>query len=65
MAEKYVFTTDKPGFNNTIMVSTALINSADAAINSALPTAKPGDLIHTAGYTKMKQKDLDGSWVEL
>ena len=61
----YFFTTDKQGFNNTIMVSEALIDSSDAAINAALPTAKPGDLIHTAGYGKMKQMDLDGSWAEL
>ena len=26
---------------------------------------RPGTIIYTAGYTKIKQKDLDGSWVEV
>ena len=58
----YVFTTDKPGFDNTIMVSETLIDSSDAEINAALPTAKPGDVIFIASGAKKKCKDLDGSW---
>ena len=41
MAE-FVFTQDKPGFSNTLLVSENIIEASDAEINSALPTAQPG-----------------------
>lgn len=48
-----------------IMVDTALFNSTDTVINSTLGDVPPSTIIYTAGYTNIKQKDFDGSWVEV
>lgn len=45
------------------MVSDELMNSGDDAINAALPDFKAGAIIYTAGYSKVRQKALTGSWV--
>lgn len=50
--------------NREIMVSDDLISAADAEINAVLKDAVAGTVIYTAGYTKVKQKSLDGAWVE-
>ena len=45
------------------MVSDELMNGGDDAINAALPDFKAGAIIYTAGYSKVRQKALTGSWV--
>ena len=45
------------------MVSDALMDGGDDAINAALPSFEPGAIIYTAGYSKVRQKALTGSWV--
>ena len=45
------------------MVSDDLIDGGDNAINAALPDSKAGAIIYTAGYSKVRQKALTGSWV--
>ena len=45
-----------------LLVDSAMAAGTDAAINAAFPTTVPGDIILTAGFSVMKQKDLDGSW---
>lgn len=60
----YVFTLDKAGYHNEMLVSETLIDSDDATINAALPTAKPGDVIKIASGAKKKRMDLDRSWKE-
>ena len=47
------------------MVSDELIDGGDEAINTALPEFEAGAVIYTAGYKKIKQKSLTGSWVDV
>lgn len=48
-----------------IMVDAELFGSSDSVINQTLGNQVPGTIIHTAGYESIKQKDFDGSWVEV
>lgn len=47
------------------LVSDALIDSADTAINAAIPSSRAGMIIYTAGYKKVKQKSLDNKWITM
>ena len=57
-------TSNIPGEPVCVMVTDAQIES-DSTLNATLPSALVGTIAHTAGYAKMKQKDLDGSWKPL
>lgn len=52
-------------YTSEFMVDAALFDSTDDVINSELGAQEPGTLIYTAGYESIKQKDFDGSWVEV
>lgn len=47
------------------LVSDKLIGSSNDIINEHLAEFKPGDIIYTAGYAIVKQKDLNGNWVDV
>ena len=62
----YAITGDRAGTPTEIMVTAATIAKTDAEIDADLGAVyDSGTLIYTAGYTKIKQKGLDGSWVEV
>lgn len=49
-----------------IMVTDDVIGKTDAEIDAALGAQyNIGTIIYTAGYAKIKQKGLDGAWVEV
>lgn len=48
-----------------LLVSDTFFEKNDAAINAAIPNAEAGTIMYTAGYKKLKQKNLTGSWVEI
>ena len=58
---------------NNILVTEAFIQKTDAEINGTLldglsttfGNLNAGTLIHSPGYATVKEKSLDGSWVEL
>lgn len=60
----YAITDNRAWAPLEIMVSAATIVKASAEIDADLG-AVYAPIIYTAGYTKIKQKDLDGSWVEV
>lgn len=62
---KYIFTGDMQGRALDIMVDAELYDSTDAKINEAIGNHMPGTIIYTAGFARIKQKDFDGSWVEV
>lgn len=62
---KFIYTLNIPGAAPEIMVDTALFNSDADTINSVIGDLSPGTIIYTAGYGTIKQKGLDGSWVEV
>lgn len=62
----YAITGNRAWVPTEIMVSAATIAKKDAEIDADLGEVYgPGTIIYTAGYTKIKQKGLDGSWVEV
>ena len=48
-----------------IMVDGELFNSDADTIKSVIGDLSPGAIIYTAGFGTIKQKGLDGSWVEV
>ena len=48
-----------------ILVSETTINSSTEQIKSAIGEVPSGTIIYTAGFGTIKQKGLDGSWVEV
>ena len=62
---KFIYTLNIPGAAPEIMVDAALFNSDADTINSVIGDLSPGAIIYTAGYVKIKQHGLDGSWVEV
>lgn len=62
----YAITDNRAWAPLEIMVSAATIAKASAEIDADLGAVyAPGTIIYTAGYTKIKQKGLDGSWAEV
>lgn len=62
----YAITGDRAGTPTEIMVPEATIAKTDAEIDADLGAVYgPGTIIYTTGYTKIKQKGLDGSWAEV
>ena len=62
---KFIYTLNIPGAAPEIMVDNELFNSDADTINSVIGDLSPGSIIYTAGYSTIKQKGLDGSWVEV
>lgn len=65
-------TSGVPNTEPMFMVDEATYNLTDAALNQvAVSTGglagdlEPGAMVYTAGFKSVKQKALDGSWVEL
>lgn len=51
---------------DAIMVTDDVIGKESAEIDAALGAQyNVGTIIYTAGYAKIKQKGLDGAWVEV
>ena len=48
-----------------IMVDAATISGTAAEIAAVIGEAAVGTIIYTAGYSTIKQKGLDGEWVEV
>ena len=48
-----------------ILVSEATIASSAEQIKSAIGEVPSGTIIYTAGFGVIKQKGLDGSWMEV
>lgn len=48
-----------------ILVSETTIASSAEQIKAVIGEVPSGTIIYTAGYAKIKQKGLDGSWVEV
>lgn len=48
-----------------IMVGSATIAGTAEEIAAVIGGVEVGTIIYTAGYTTIKQKGLDGSWVEV
>ena len=62
----YVITDNRAWTPLEIRDSAATITKASAEIDADLGAVyTPGTIIYTAGYTKIKQKGLDGGWVEV
>lgn len=57
--------TASDGMQQEFMVSEAVIGGSAADIAAVVGEAAPGTIIYTAGYESIKQKDFDGSWVEV
>ena len=62
---KFIYTLNIPGAAPEIMVDNELFNSDADTIKSVIGDLSPGSIIYTAGYAKIKQKGLDGEWVEV
>ena len=56
---------DKPSEPTVYLGTDDDLTMTDDETNAALPGAAVGTLITSPGYTSMKQKDLDDSWVSL
>lgn len=57
---------DLPNVPADVLLADADIAKSSAELAAALPGEwPPGTLIHSAGYKVIKEKALDGSWVEL
>lgn len=57
---------DLPNVPADVLLSDTDIAKSSAELEAALPGEwPPGTLIHSAGYTVIKEKALDGSWVQL
>lgn len=62
----HVITDNRAWVPTEIMVSAAIMAKADTEIDAALGREQAaGTIIYTAGYDQIKQKALDGSWVEV
>ena len=48
-----------------IMVDTATIAGTADEIAAVIGAVEVGTIIYTAGYAEIKQKGLDGTWVEV
>lgn len=48
-----------------IMVDAATIAGTAEAIEAVIGVVEVGTIIYTAGFGTIKQKGLDGSWVEV
>ena len=48
-----------------ILVSETTINSSAEQIKAVIGEVPSGTIIYTAGFGVIKQKGLDGSWVEV
>ena len=48
-----------------ILVSETTIGSSAEQIKAVIGEVPSGTIIYTAGYGTIKQKGLDGSWVEV
>lgn len=48
-----------------IMVDSATIAGTEDEIAAVIGEVAVGTIIYTAGYAEIKQKGLDGSWVEV
>ena len=48
-----------------IMVDNTTIAGTAEEIAAVIGVVEVGTIIYTAGYTTIKQKGLDGSWVEV
>lgn len=62
---EFIYTLDTPGAAPEIMVDAALFNSDADTINSVIGEVPSGTIIYTAGFGVIKQKGLDGEWVEV
>lgn len=55
--------------NPEYLVADSVIDGTDDEINAALAAenyvAVPGTVIHSAGFAKIKEMDLDGHWTEV
>ena len=57
---------DLPNVPADVLLSDADIDKSSAELEAALPGEwPPGTMIHSAGYKVIKEKALDGSWVQL
>ena len=62
----HVITDNRAWVPMEIMVSAAIMAKTGAEIDAALGGEQvAGTIIYTAGYDQIKQKALDGSWVEV
>ena len=62
---EFIYTLNTPGAAPEIMVDTALFNSDADTIKSGSGEVPAGTIIYAAGFGTIKQKGLDGSWVEV
>ena len=63
--ENFIPIYDKPGEPTVFLCPDSIVEGTDEEINAAGPGLAAGVIITTAGYSTMKQKGLDGSWVSL
>ena len=62
---KFIYTLNIPGAAPEIMVDNELFDSDADTIKSVIGELSPGTIIYTAGFGVIKQKGLDGEWMEV
>ena len=62
---KFIYTLNIPGAAPEIMVDAALFTSDADTIKSVIGEVEVGTIIYTAGFGVIKQKGLDGEWMEV
>lgn len=61
----YAVTAFGQGQSIEMLVSDTTFSGTAEQIKAIIGEVPSGSIIYTAGYAKIKQKGLDGSWVEV
>ena len=62
---EFIYTLNIPGAAPEIMVDNELFDSDADTIKSVIGEVPSGTIIYTSGFGVIKQRGLDGSWVEV